>query len=154
MPADLASETPVPASAGGQPPIAPRSGPEVARLLASARAALDGGLSLPPARVTRAAGLLARTALERLVAGELTRRYPALGGASMRVQLICLSVLAGERIGAEAAWAWNALSSTCHHHAYELTPTAGEVEHLVRVVEEMHTAQQMNEKNRGTTQIE
>lgn len=106
-------------------------------LLAAARTALDGELSLPPGRATRAAALLARSALEASVADHLTRKGLAVPGASMRVQLVCLRVCAGPSDGAEAAWAWTRLSGACHHHAYELTPTATEVAHLVDVVQDL-----------------
>lgn len=106
-------------------------------LLAAARTALDGELSLPPGRATRAAALLARSALEASVAGHLARRGFAVPGASMRVQLVCLRVCAGPVDGADAAWAWATLSGACHHHAYELTPTATEVAHLLDVVADL-----------------
>jgi len=33
----------------------------------------------------------------------------------------------GTEVGRDAAAAWTALSRACHHHAYELAPTAAEL---------------------------
>ncbi len=103
-------------------------------LLEAARAALRGELALPPARVSRAAALLARTALEGIVDERLTHLGPGLSECSMRVRLICLRTLVDADEGAKAAWAYGGLSSACHHHAYELAPTATEVEYLIDAV--------------------
>lgn len=105
-----------------------------ADLLAAAQAALDGDLALPTGRATRAAALLARTALETTVEDHLLDAGWVIREATGRVRLICLRAIAGEELGGEAAWAWAALSQACHHHAYELTPTTGEVSHLLGVV--------------------
>ena len=44
----------------------------------------------------------------------------------MRTQLICLrSYLEDAPLAARAGHAWSALSRACHHHPYELGPTAG-----------------------------
>ena len=75
----------------------------------------------------RAAALLARQALEAALdefwhSKKLT--FEAKSGR--RQQLICLR----EYLGAEAGGvhhAWQALSRACHHHPYELVPTAGEI---------------------------
>ena len=46
----------------------------------------------------------------------------------MRSRLTCLTVAYCDRpeVGQRARAAWSGLSSACHHHAYELTPTSGE----------------------------
>jgi hypothetical protein len=106
----------------------------VGALLTAAEAALDGNLSLPTGRATRAAALLTRTALERIVEDHVSGMAEGLRDTSGRVHFICLGTLAGEQVAGEAAWAWGVLSTACHHHAYELTPTTGEVRHLLDVV--------------------
>ncbi|MDQ1247509.1 MAG: hypothetical protein QG597_1879 [Actinomycetota bacterium] len=106
------------------------AGDSVSQLLAAARDALDGALSLPASRCTRAAALFARSALESLVDDAVERRDPGACRASMRVKLICLATLDAD-IGRPASWAWHALSETCHQHAYELTPTTVEIMDLL-----------------------
>jgi hypothetical protein len=45
-----------------------------------------------------------------------------------------LRVLDESEFADAASVAWNGLSNACHHHAYELAPTVGEVRHLCRLV--------------------
>ena len=51
----------------------------------------------------------------------------------MHVQLICLTITYGDDplLVSDLANAWDQLSRACHHHAYELTPTTTEVQHLI-----------------------
>ncbi|MFN0284900.1 MAG: hypothetical protein ACKVZ6_23345, partial [Kineosporiaceae bacterium] len=42
--------------------------------------------------------------------------------------------------GDTAAIAWGGLSQGCHQHAYELSPTFSEIEHLIGLVEKVATA--------------
>lgn len=37
-------------------------------------------------------------------------------------------------IAGRAEYAWNRLSSACHHHAFELTPVNSEVLHMIELV--------------------
>jgi hypothetical protein len=86
----------------------------------------------------RAAALLARQALEAGVQSLWQRRSLDLEGCSMRTQLICLrSYLGDPELAARAAHAWSALSRACHHHAYELAPTAGELGAWLPAVREL-----------------
>jgi hypothetical protein len=56
----------------------------------------------------------------------------------MRTQLICLrSYLEDPRLAARVGHAWSALSRACHHHAYELAPTSGELHAWFTVVSEL-----------------
>ena len=109
-------------------------------LLLGARRTLDGETNLPPARATRAAALFTRCAVESFIDAELDRRLAPLGldhesaGSSTRVKLVCLAALADRRSTAEIDWCWNALSTACHHHAYELSPTHHEIDHLINRV--------------------
>jgi len=108
---------------------------EARRLLAAARATLDGEGTLPPRRRTRAAAVVARAALELAVDARLARHGLVLGGATMRSRLICLGTVVDPRAGEAAAVAWVGLSSGCHQHAYELSPTWAEITHLIGLVE-------------------
>ena len=56
----------------------------------------------------------------------------------MRAQLICLRTYLGDaELAARAGHAWSALSRACHHHPYELAPTAWELDGWFSVVEEL-----------------
>jgi hypothetical protein len=86
----------------------------------------------------RASALLACRALEGTVHRLWERRTLDLQGCPMRVQLICLRTYLGDAdLAARAGHAWSALSRACHHHAYELAPTAAELEGWFTVVEEL-----------------
>ena len=86
----------------------------------------------------RASALLALQALEASVLRLWQRRALDLEGCSMRTQLICLrSYLEDAKLAARTGHAWSALSRACHHHAYELGPTAGELQSWFSVVREL-----------------
>jgi hypothetical protein len=86
----------------------------------------------------RAAALLARRALEASVLALWQRRGLDLAGCSMRAQLICLRTYLEDReLAARAGHAWAALDRACHHHAYELAPTAWELDDWFAVVGEL-----------------
>jgi len=110
----------------------------VGALLEAARDALAGVLTLPRSQGPRVAALLARRALEELVDDAVDGRAPGAREASMRVKLLCLTVLDPD-VGHRASWAWHALSESCHQHAYELDPAPVEVAELVGQVERLAT---------------
>lgn len=86
----------------------------------------------------RASALLACRALEATVNRLWERRTLDLQGRSMRVQLICLRTYLGDAdLAARAGHAWSALSRACHHHPYELAPTAAELRGWLSIVEEL-----------------
>lgn len=86
----------------------------------------------------RASALLACRALEASVNRLWERRTLDLQGRSMRVQLICLRTYLGDAdLAARTGHAWSALSRACHHHPYELAPTAAELRGWLSVVEEL-----------------
>ncbi len=86
----------------------------------------------------RASALLACRALEATMHRLWERRTLDLQGRSMRVQLICLRTYLGDAdLAARAGHAWSALSRACHHHPYELAPTAEELRGWLSVVEEL-----------------
>ena len=89
----------------------------------------------------RTSALLALEALEASVQRLWERQGLAFQGCSMRTQLICLrSYLVDARLAARAGHAWSALSRACHHHAYELAPTVGELQAWFSAVEELARA--------------
>ena len=54
----------------------------------------------------------------------------------MRSQLTCLEVACQDDDTAAAAeHAWARLSGACHHHAFELAPTATEAQRLIDAVQ-------------------
>lgn len=86
----------------------------------------------------RASALLALQALEAGLCRLWKRRALELHGCTMRTQLICLrSYLGDGGLAARASHAWSALSRACHHHPYELAPTAAELGSWLSVVGEL-----------------
>jgi len=86
----------------------------------------------------RASALLALQALETSLVRLWARRALDLQGCSMRTQLICLrSYLNDTDLAARTGHAWSALNRSCHHHAYELAPTAAELQGWFSVVNEL-----------------
>ncbi len=86
----------------------------------------------------RASALLALQALETGVVRLWERRTLDLGSCPMRAQLICLRpYLEDADLAARTGLAWSALSRACHHHAYELAPTAAELRDWFSVVTEL-----------------
>jgi hypothetical protein len=83
----------------------------------------------------RAGALLARQALEQAMVG-LWATQPHASGLSdstMRSQLLCLTAYVDKDVATRATYLAAALSRACHHHHYELAPTATE---LVRWLDE------------------
>jgi hypothetical protein len=108
-----------------------------AQTLATARHLLQR----PSARTTgpwpRAAALLARQALEQAVDDFWRARSPGLDRLPMRPQLLCLSsYLPTEGVAARVTHTWSSLSSVCHHHPYELSPSASELLAWIDAVDE------------------
>lgn len=86
----------------------------------------------------RAAALLGRQALEEGIDDFWGRNLPNMKRASRTTQLACLDQYLGDSDlvnGVRIAWA--ALSRACHHHAYELSPTAPELDHWLATVESL-----------------
>jgi hypothetical protein len=84
----------------------------------------------------RGAALLARQALEEALDAWWRRRAPGLEQCSTRAQLLCLpDYLRRSDLAEQIAYAWSGLSRACHHHAYELPPTAAELESWIGTVE-------------------
>lgn len=86
----------------------------------------------------RASALLARQALESALDRYWAARGLVFDTYSRRAQLICLARYADDSdMAGRVHHAWNALSDACHHHAYELAPTAQELAALIDTVEEL-----------------
>jgi hypothetical protein len=97
-------------------------------LLGLAERVLDERGTILAACRPRAAAVLARQALEAALAELWTARGLTLAGCSTRAQLACLrSYLGDDRLAADIQHTWGALTGVCHHHPYELGPTATEL---------------------------
>lgn len=53
---------------------------------------------------------------------------------TMRSRPTVLGILYGPDIGRAAQLAWHGLSEACHYHAYQLTPTVAEIDHLIDIL--------------------
>lgn len=100
-------------------------------LLDLADEVLDGSIELG-SRSARTAALLARCAFEDWLAGQSALWVISVGRRpSSESQLVILRALRGDYLGETAMRVWDGLSRACHHHAYELQPSAVEVAHLI-----------------------
>jgi hypothetical protein len=82
----------------------------------------------------RASALLARQSLETAMDLLWRKRSPIVVQCSMASQLLVLpSYLRDQEAARDASYAWSALSRACHHHAYELPPTASEMRSLIEL---------------------
>ena len=98
-------------------------------LLDQAQAVLEGAA---PSR-NRMACWLVRSALEQAVRDRLTEAGRPPGGGTMRSLLTCLEVAYADQpmVVTRAQHAWVGLSNACHHHAFELSPTATDVQEFI-----------------------
>jgi hypothetical protein len=107
-------------------------------LLIMARGLLDRAEPEMTGLWPRASAVLAGRALEASLRRLWERRTLDLRGCSMRVQLICLKSYLGDAdLAARASLTWSALRRACHHHPYELAPTATELRAWLGVVQEL-----------------
>jgi hypothetical protein len=89
----------------------------------------------------RASALLARQSLETAIDQLWRRRAPIVVRCSMSAQLLVLpSYLRDQEAARDASYAWSALSRACHHHAYELPPTASELRSLIKLTRRVAAA--------------
>lgn len=85
----------------------------------------------------RAAALLIRQALEEAVDAYWTARQLPLDSLPTQAQLVCLRMMTPDGTpAAQLHEAWGSLSRACHHHPYELAPTAAELAAWIDVVED------------------
>ncbi len=86
----------------------------------------------------RASAILGLEALEATLLRLWKNRGLDLQGCTIRTQLICLRrYLDDGGLAARSGHAWSALSRSCHHHPYELAPTAAELGSWLSVVGEL-----------------
>lgn len=83
---------------------------------------------------SRMAAFLARQALEQIIDQRCVDLGVPASWASARSKLVVLRALDTDEAADAAATAWSRLSSACHVHAFELQPSAAEVQHLCGVV--------------------
>lgn len=76
----------------------------------------------------RSAAILARQALEIALDQLWMNVAPGVENASARAQLACLTRFIDDQLAGRIRYTWHGLSAACHHHAYELPPTASELE--------------------------
>lgn len=86
----------------------------------------------------RAVALLARQALERGLDDLWGALAPRVRGVSRHAQLVCLGAFVSDaELVSDVRHAWHGLSRACHHQAYELSPTAGELTHWLDAVDRL-----------------
>lgn len=79
---------------------------------------------------SRGAALLARQALELAALRHMENTHDAINRPDFNAVFVVLNELADpeeREIIQRLAWAWSALSSACHTHAYPLEPTHAEL---------------------------
>lgn len=111
---------------------------EAADLLRAARSLMSAGATQLHGCWPRAVALLGRQALEGALDDMWAQRAPGVQQASRTAQLLCLSTyLEGPELVRGVRYAWHALSRACHHHAYELPPTAVELDGMLAATERL-----------------
>ncbi len=112
-----------------------------ASLLVAARDLLNRPEPTTAGLWPRASALLARQSLEAALDEFWRTRSPAeardCGRVPTHAQLLCLPRYLGDAdLAGRLAWAWTGLSRACHHHAYDMPPSATELAGWIAVVEE------------------
>jgi len=85
----------------------------------------------------RGCACLIRSACEEALRAYWKHTAPSVGGRPMRHQLLALATFADRKAATLARTAWHGLSRAMHHHAYELPPTAAELESWHQDVSEL-----------------
>lgn len=115
------------------------------QLLDAANALLDRPDAATAGLWPRAVGFLGRQGIEDAMSDFWRLRSPGVEHSSARAQLLCLpAYFASPVLASDVAHAWSALSRACHHHAYELAPSATELRHWLSIGREFaeHVARQ------------
>jgi hypothetical protein len=108
------------------------------RTLELARELLEGRSGEMVGVWPRAVAFLTRQALEDGMRWVWLVHAPGVEECSARAQLLCLrSYLGDEELAEEADHVYGRLSWACHHHAFELAPTAGELHAWLDEVEKV-----------------
>lgn len=104
------------------------------QILAAADAIVRPGQSGRVHGWPRVAAVLARHAIEEALRQYWALREPGMERCTWHAQLLCLTAYLSNRdLAHETAAAWSDLSRACHHHPYELAPTADELRDLLDV---------------------
>ena len=114
-----------------------RIGPTPAELLSAADDLLSEASDASTGRWPRAVAILLRQAVEGSLHDIWRAKAPGLETASERAQLLCVRSYIAPDLAARAEHTWTALSRACHHHAYELPPTASELAGWMEVADEL-----------------
>lgn len=110
-------------------------------LVTAARQLLDDHARVGGSGWARGTAFLTRQALEAAVANYWHRRAPGMDTCDGRAQLVALRFyLAAPTMARLAHQTWASLSHACHHHAYELAPTAAELQRWIETVCEIINA--------------
>ena len=110
-------------------------------LLAWADAVMSGAIALPAGLWQHTAALLARQALGQSLDRLWKARAPGLEDRPARFQLLCLpSFLEDADLAGRASHVWWSLTNACHHHPYNLAPTAAELRGWLGTVGEVVAA--------------
>src|SRR3954451_12237623 len=78
-------------------------------------------------------GMVRRSALESIVVGRLKEHGIDATKATMRSRLACLRVV-DPLFGEAAGLIWAGLTRCCHHHAFELSPSAAEIQSYLKAL--------------------
>jgi hypothetical protein len=113
-----------------------------AETLAIAERLLDRANAKTAGLWPRAAAVLAGQALEQGLDDRWRPSGLPLEHLPPKAELIYLrEYLEDERLAASVRHAWNELSEACHHHPYELAPTAAELRQWIAVTASFLEAQ-------------
>lgn len=112
-------------------------------LLTEARAVISRGDSALAGSWARVSTLLTRQALEEVLDAFWARgdvEIATLKGATTATQLACLPEFVDPGLAYQTSFVWSALSNACHYHAYDLPPSAAELEDWIADVERVVSA--------------
>ena len=117
-----------------------RIGPAPRELLAAADDLLSQPFEVITGAWPRTVAILCRQALEGAMFDFWRAKAPGVEAASTRAQLLTLRAYVSHDLAARTELTWTALSRACHHHAYDLSPTASELAGWLEVVDEFERA--------------
>ena len=103
----------------------------------------------------RTAAFLIRAALELELQAFWDCTAPGTAEASMRAQLLVLAMSSppGAETARDVAATWHALSRACHHHPYELAPTAAELRTWHTAVTGLREALKLNDARANREEV-
>ncbi|MGC4935945.1 hypothetical protein ACLQ3C_19945 [Gordonia sp. DT30] len=108
-----------------------------AELLGYAQQLLRGLGDTTAGNSARLAAVVARQSLEACVDDRCAAVADSCHKASMRSRLAILKALDDRETADRMTYLWGQLSACCHQHAYELSPTVGEVRALCEGVSDV-----------------